>query len=103
MSKPSWPEDYTNCYAQRDLDAAVASEREACAKIADAATVAELTGPTHGAWERGYQRAAADIAWNIRSRSGAQVEQPADASATADSASSRVNPKSPPLSEGGKE
>ena len=43
---PKWPEDYTNCYSQIDLDAAVAAEREACAAVADRHTSAyrEKTG-----------------------------------------------------------
>jgi hypothetical protein len=34
-----WPEDYTNCYSQRDLDAALSTERarviEMCARLPD--------------------------------------------------------------------
>lgn len=33
MAKHKWPEDYTRCYDQRELDAAVSSERARCAEI----------------------------------------------------------------------
>jgi hypothetical protein len=57
-----WPEDYTNCYSQRDLDAALSAER---ARVIEAAIVAikkarrtkivgpeSLTRAEHRLWDK---------------------------------------------------
>lgn len=59
-----WPEDYTLCYNQKELDAAVAAERDECAKIASG----------HAEWleKRGSRSCgeAYEIADSIRERGG---------------------------------
>jgi len=54
-------------YLRARIDEAVAAEREACAEIADAEPAA-LYGPTHGAFDRGYQAGRRDAAKAIRNR-----------------------------------
>jgi hypothetical protein len=49
------------------LRAALANEREACAKDAQGPTD-QMYGPTHGAWERGYKHGRIDAASAIRAR-----------------------------------
>jgi hypothetical protein len=41
-----WPEDYTNCYSQRDLDAALSTER--------ARVIEEITTLVKAKWQAAY-------------------------------------------------